>query len=66
VSLDPQKAKYCRERAAECEALAEGSGRATTRELMLYLAARWNGFADEYDGKTPSGPIDGLALPPSG
>ena len=61
---DPQKAKYCRERAAECAALAEVSERSTTRELMLYLVARWTAFADEQDGKQPTAPIEGWRPPP--
>ena len=63
VSSDPMKAKYCRERAAECAALAESSERSITRELMLYSAVRWEAFADEHEGKQPTAPSEGWTPP---
>jgi hypothetical protein len=50
--------------AAECESLANEAGTTPhTRELMLYLAARWRAFADEAAGKESPEPRPVWKLP---
>jgi hypothetical protein len=50
--------EYYRERATECERLADKAGSAEIREIMLYLAMRWQVLAAEPDSNPES-------LPPS-
>jgi hypothetical protein len=45
----PQTPQYFRERAAECQRLAEEIADPKNRETLLYVATRWRALADEDD-----------------
>lgn len=47
----PKTARECRERAAECERLAETAPNPEARETMLLLAKRWRALACEARGE---------------
>jgi hypothetical protein len=59
------QATVFRQRAVECERLAEVSFRPHDREVMLYAAERWRELADEEEARTTreSGPSTGVNLP---
>ena len=46
------QAESFRERAEECEHLAEQSFRPHDRQVMLYAAERWRQLADEEEART--------------
>jgi hypothetical protein len=48
--MSPQ-AKLFRQRAVECERLAEESFRPHDRQVMLYAAERWRELADEEEAR---------------
>src|SRR4029077_13643311 len=57
--------EYYRERAAECEFLAELTDYPEYRELCLYMAKRWLTFIDEDDPKTEEiGHFESASSPP--
>jgi hypothetical protein len=45
MASSPKTPEEFRECAARCERLADESTVAATREILLYLAARWNAMA---------------------
>jgi hypothetical protein len=58
--------EYYRERAAECELLAELTDYPEYRELCLYMAKRWLTFIDEDDPKTEEiGHFESASSPPN-
>ena len=61
MTASPRTPETFRDRAEECERLADRAIKPETRELMLYLAMRWRALADgdEAEGKLP----DASALP---
>jgi hypothetical protein len=48
-----EKPREFRQRAAECERLAELSRDANARETLLYVASRWRAMADEDENRRP-------------
>ncbi len=54
--MPPVTPEEFRERAAECERLAQESFRPHDREVMLYAATRWRELADEEDAARRAAP----------
>jgi hypothetical protein len=52
----PRTPQDYRARADECERLAADAITPSTREIMLYLAARWRSLADADEAKAQSSP----------
>jgi hypothetical protein len=50
--MSPKTPQDFRERAAECERLAETAKNPATRETLLYLASRWRALAEEDEGQS--------------
>ena len=51
MTLSPRTPQAFRERAEECERLADEATSLSVRETMLYLAMRWRALADENEAK---------------
>lgn len=49
--MTPRTPQDFRERAAECERLAELASRPETRETLLYVASRWLALAEEDEAR---------------
>jgi hypothetical protein len=49
--MTPKTPQEFRERAEECERLAETATRPETRETMLYVAARWRALVEEDEAR---------------
>ena len=47
----PTTSQEFRDRAAECEHMAEEATNAENHERMLYVAARWRSLADEHESE---------------
>jgi hypothetical protein len=43
--------QYCRDRAIECERLAETDTNPVNHEIMLYVAARWSALVEEGEAR---------------
>jgi hypothetical protein len=61
MTPSPRSPQAYRDRAEECDRLADRAIKPETREIMLYLAMRWRALADEDEATEKS--HDASALP---